>query len=62
MIKVKTFFSGWKEITKEQALRWARHIYSGMTTRTSAGKVEYINSRLQGIQFTENEIKQATRK
>lgn len=62
MIKVKTFFSGWKEISKEQALKWAQHIYSGMTTRTSAGKVEYINSRLQGIQFTENEIKQATRK
>lgn len=62
MIKVKTFLSGWKEISKEQALKWAQHIYNGMTTRTSAGKVEYINSRLQGIQFTENEIKQATRK
>lgn len=57
MIKVKTFFSGWKEITKEQALRWARHIYSGMTTRTSAGKVEYINSRLNGVQFTEQELR-----
>lgn len=57
MIKVKTFFSGWKEITKEQALKWAQHIYNGMTTRTSAGKVEYINSRLNGVQFTEQELR-----
>lgn len=57
MIKVKTVFSGWKEISKGQALRWARHIYSGMTTRTSAGKVEYINSRLNGVQFTEQELR-----
>lgn len=57
MIKVKTFFSGWKEITKEQALKWARHIYNGMTTRTSAGKVEYINSRLDGTQFSQEQLK-----
>lgn len=57
MIKVKTFFSGWKEISEEQALKWARHIYNGMTTRTSAGKVEYINARFDGIQFSEEELK-----
>lgn len=57
MIKVKTFFSGWKEISEEQALKWARHIYNGMTTRTSAGKVDYINARLDGIQFSEEELK-----
>ena len=57
MIKVKTFFSGWKEISEEQALKWARHIYNGMITRTSAGKVEYINARFDGIQFSEEELK-----
>lgn len=60
MVKVKPFFSDWKEITEEQALRWAQHIYNGITT--NCDKMEFINSHLQGIQFTENEIKQATRK
>lgn len=57
MVKVKTFFSGWKEISEEQALKWARHIYNGMITRTSAGKVDYINARLGGIQFSEEELR-----
>lgn len=61
MVKVKTFFSGWKEISEEQALKWARHIYNGMTTRTSAGKVDYINARLDGIQFTEQELRGGTK-
>lgn len=60
MVKVKLFFSDWKEITEEQALRWAVCVYSGMLTNID--KMEFINLRLQGIQFTENEIKQATQK
>lgn len=57
MVKVKTFFSGWKEISKEQALRWAQHIYNGMLTRTGTDKVDYINARLDGIQFIEQELR-----
>ena len=60
MIKVKTFFSGWKEISEEQALKWAVCVYNGILT--DIDKIEFINSRLQGVQFTESEIKQATRK
>lgn len=60
MIKVKTFFSDWKEITEKQALKWAVCVYNGILT--SIDKMEFINSRLQGVQFTESEIKQATRK
>lgn len=60
MIKGKTFFSGWKEISEERAIQWAAYVYAGILT--SVDKMEFTNSRLQGIQFTESEIKQATRK
>lgn len=60
MVKIKTFFSGWKEISRDQALRWAVCVYNGILT--GIDKIKFINSRLQGVQFTENEIRQVTRK
>ena len=60
MVKIKTFFSGWKEISRDQALRWAVCVYNGILT--DIDKIKFINSRIQGVQFTENEIRQATRK
>lgn len=60
MVMIKTYFSDWHAVKEEQALKWAQHIYNGITT--NCDKMGFINSHLQGIQFTENEIKQATRK
>ena len=53
-IKYKSLFNDWKEVTKEQAIRIAEHLfYSGVTN--SNKKIDYINSRFQGIRFTINQ-------
>lgn len=57
MIEVKTLFHGWKEITKERAVAWAKNIWTGSVALTEEKKMEYINSRLRGIQFTKNDLR-----
>lgn len=51
MIKVKTLFHGWKEITEERAREWAHNIKTGAVNMTSEEKLDCINSRLKGLQF-----------
>lgn len=49
-IMVKTFFNGWRAVTREQAVGWAKVLYDGMTAIPSfEHKLEYLNSRLKGI-------------
>ena len=57
MIKVKTLFHGWKEITKERAIEWAQNIWQGSVALTEEKKLECINSRLEGIQFTKDDLR-----
>ena len=53
MIKVKSLFSGWNEVNKEQAKRFVLHLKNGITTMTDSKKIEYINTKLQGITVQE---------
>lgn len=58
MIKIKSRFKGWLPATKEQALRYARHIYSGAVALRGEYKTEYINTNyLKGVTLTEGELR-----
>lgn len=53
-INYKPLFSDWKTVSKEQAIRIAEHLfYCGVTN--SNKKIDYINSRFQGIKFILNQ-------
>ena len=55
-IRYKSFYSDWKVVDKEQAIKIANHLfYNGVTN--SNKKVDYINSRFQGIRFKLNNNK-----
>lgn len=51
-IKIKAFFGDWKEVSREQAQRFVRVLYSGMTACNHEKKVKLIEANhLQGISF-----------
>jgi hypothetical protein len=50
MIIYKPLFSGWKEVTKEQAINIAKHLFNGGLANCNK-KIDYINSRFEGIKF-----------
>lgn len=52
MIKVKAIFSGWHEVTQEQAKRWARHMYNGATC-SHENKILFLDKRISGITVEE---------
>ena len=57
MIEIKSRFRGWIPATKEQALKYAKHIYSGAVGIKSNEKTEYINANyLREISFSEGEL------
>lgn len=57
MIKYKSLF-GWREVTKEQALNLANHIYWGAVALGEENeKIDYINSRFEGVEFKVNNNK-----
>lgn len=59
MIYVKFLFTGWKEVSKEQALNFAKHIYKSSSALHSKDKIKYINDNyIKGIEFTENDLKE----
>lgn len=51
MIEVKTRFSGWIETDFEHAKRWIRVMWAGTTMKSTAEKINYINSRVRGVVF-----------
>lgn len=53
MIMVKTLFHGWKEVTREQAYRWAKTRYDGILTMTDAEKELHINRNMKGTTLKE---------
>ena len=56
-IQIKTIFSGWCGASKETALDWAQHkLYAITTMRNDEERLEYINSKLSGIQFSLEEL------
>ena len=56
MILIQTLFHGWKEVPKERALSWAHTIWCGSVALNESQKIQVINSRLQGIQFTKEDL------
>lgn len=56
MIKIKTLFSGWQEVDRESAKKWARNMRQGITNIGDDEKLVYINSKMSGVQFTEEEL------
>lgn len=57
MIYVKSLFTGWREVNKEQALSYAKHIYKFSTGIADKDKIQYINDNLKGIVFKEEDLK-----
>jgi len=55
MIKIKAFFGNWKEVDKEQAKRFVKHLMAGIVTTSDIDeKIEIIEGKhLQGITVRE---------
>lgn len=54
MIKIKSYFSGWREVDRETAARFVQHLMAGILTMSDAAKEEYINThRIQGATVAE---------
>lgn len=54
MIKIKSYFSGWREVDRKTATRFVQHLMAGIMTMTDAEKEAYINThRLQGATVAE---------
>lgn len=52
MIRVRTWFSGWVEVTEDQARAWILHRWrKGYTARgwTRGSKLEDLRGRVEGI-------------
>ncbi len=57
-IMLKSLFYGWKPVTYETALDWAKwHITATTTARNDEHALEMTNSRLRGVQFSLCELK-----
>lgn len=57
-MQIKSRFKGWIPATKEQALRYARHLYKGAVAVPNKKKTDYINANyLKGVIFTEGELR-----
>lgn len=54
MIRVKAPISGWHEVDEEAALRFAANRYDTMMCRN---KLQQVNALLDGISFTEEELR-----
>lgn len=53
-----SMFYGWRPITKEQALNWAKWAINAITTtKSDQDTIQIINNRLKGIQFTVQDLK-----
>jgi len=55
MIKIKAWFGDWKEVDKEQAKRFVKHLMTGIVTTSDINKkIEMIEGKhLQGITVRE---------
>lgn len=61
--RVQTTFGGWIVVTKETALGWASHKLRAITTmKSDEERLEYINSKLDGVQFSLTELRLASLK
>jgi hypothetical protein len=58
LIMLKTTFSDWQIISKEEALNYAKWKFKNITTqRNDEELIAMVNSHYRGIEFTVNELK-----
>ncbi len=56
-IQVKAIFSGWVEVTREEAIEFARQLYSSITTMEGQKLIDYINTeKLKGVKVTRKDL------
>lgn len=54
MIELKSFFTGWHEVTPSQARKYVNTFISGATGMTYAEKIDYLNENcLRGTTVAE---------
>ena len=54
MIEIKSFFTDWHEVDREQAKEFVKNFMNGATALPCAKKVEYVEeNRLRGITVKE---------
>lgn len=53
MIQVKTLFTDWHEVTMQQAVDYAIHLF---TKSNCDSPITLVNSRIKGIHFTEEDL------
>lgn len=53
MIEAKTLFTDWHEITEEQAIDYALHLFMRSNCDDRVG---LVNKRIRGIKFTTEEL------
>lgn len=57
-IQFKSLFFGWRYITRENAKIWAKNKLRSITmSKNDDNSMKIINSRLRGIQFTIEDLK-----
>lgn len=58
MIRLKTLLGGWQEVDCRTAKCWAWGMWRDITNMPDAEKLAYINDRLDGVQFTQEELEE----
>lgn len=54
MIEIKPFFSDWKEVNRETAIRFIKHFKDGATAIPQDKIIEYIEqNKLRGVKVLE---------
>ena len=53
---IETHFSGLQMVSEEQALKWAVHIFANANGMSVSDRIRFINQRLTGCEFTEEEL------
>lgn len=48
---IKSLFSGWIETDLTHVKKWVGHNWNHITAMKEDKKIEYINSKLQGVTF-----------
>lgn len=55
-MRIKTRFSGYREVQFENALSWALNIWTGASSMTDEQRLAYIAEHIEGHVFTKEEL------
>lgn len=56
-IFIKAWFSDWNPVSRELALKFARHRFNSITVGSQEEKLALTNKHLKGIEFTLEELR-----